>query len=274
MISENIGKDRRRRTMKPLVPQRPENLDPIAENMLDRLRQAPEASNIVIGGGVALNCYAPPRLTRDIDAWWSRGTSAAERASTLQRLREIATEVGKPGGLAVWERPPSASEVVSIELQANRRTVFAFQIAPRDVELEPPFVAESPFSPVAVEALADNLGAKMTALVARGAPRDFQDVYNVVQAGIAVPDELWALFERKNLGHDIAVAKAQVLQRLGEIQLRRPLETIEPESRAAAAALRAWVCGDLAGRPFEQQAPNRDIHEAPEPPKRNRGRRR
>jgi hypothetical protein len=158
-------------------------------------------------------------------------------------------------GLAVVERPRAGSEVVSIELQANRRTIFSFQIAPRDVELEPPTIEGSPFGPVPIEAFADNLGAKMTALVSRGAPRDFQDVYTVVSSGIVRPDELWALYAAKNPGSDVAIAKAQVAQRLAEIELRRPLHSLEPNSRSAAQKLRAWVREEFVGQPFELSAP-------------------
>ncbi len=158
--------------------------------------------------------------------------------------------------LNVFERPLSLSEVVSIELQANRKTVFSFQVAPRDIELEPPLVARSPFAPVPLETLADNLGAKMTALVGRGAPRDFQDVYNVVRTEIAHPDELWALFSAKNPGLDVSIAKAQVSQRLGDIELRRPLDSLLPEAQGEAGQLRAWVRADLVGQPFEPATPN------------------
>jgi hypothetical protein len=245
--------------MKPIRPARPENLDPIASLLLERLRDAPEAAFVVIGGGVALNCYAPPRLTHDVDAWWSQNASVADRVSTLTRIRAIAEEIGASAGLVVVERPRTASEVVSIELQANRRTIFSFQIAPRDVELEPPTVEGSPFAPVPIEAFADNLGAKMTALVSRGAPRDFQDVYTVVSTQIALPDELWALYAAKNPGSDIRLAKAQVAQRLAEIELRRPLDSLDPNSRSAAEKLRAWVRDEFVGQPFKTSAPKPDI---------------
>jgi hypothetical protein len=236
--------------MKPIQPARPGNLDPIADKLLEKLRGFPEAANVVIGGGVALNCYAPPRLTHDVDAWWSQDSGAADRASTLTRIRAIAEEVAASAGLVVVERPRAASEVVSIELQANRRTVFSFQIAPRDIELEPPTVECSPFAPVPIEAFADNLGAKMTALVSRGAPRDFQDVFTVVRAQIASPEELWALYAAKNPGSDLAIAKAQVAQRLAEIELRRPLPSLDLKSRSAAEELRAWVRETFIGQPF------------------------
>jgi hypothetical protein len=36
--------------MKPIRPARPENLDPLASLLLERLRDFPEAANVVIGG--------------------------------------------------------------------------------------------------------------------------------------------------------------------------------------------------------------------------------
>jgi hypothetical protein len=227
--------------------------------MLDRLSHAPEASVFVIGGGVALNCYIEPRPTHDVDAWWAQGTRLADRSATVDRIRAIAREVAKKVDLSVSERTPSANDVISIELQAGRRAVFSFQVAPRDVELQAPIVDQSPFSPIPLETLADNLGAKMTALVNRGAPRDFQDIYAVVRAGVAVPDELWDLFSRKNPDRELPIAKAQAAHRLAAIEQRRPIEEVEPDHRQEAASLRAWVRESLVGKPFEPQLPKTEV---------------
>lgn len=236
--------------MKSIEPKRPENLNPLASDVLARLRETSEAANLVIGGGVALNCYAPPRLTNDVDAWWVQRTSLSERAATIECIRQIVEATAGEAGLTLFERPRRASEVVSVELRRDRKSIFSFQIAPRDVELEAPLVRRSPFAPVPLEALADNLGAKMTALVARGAPRDFQDIHMVVRTEMASPPELWALFEAKNAGYDLAIAKAQVLQRLSEIELRRPLIGLAANVRDEANILRTWVRSALVERPF------------------------
>ena len=53
-----------------MAPQRPSNLHPLAEELLDRLKDHSEASEIVIGGGVALSHYSEHRDTFDLDAWW------------------------------------------------------------------------------------------------------------------------------------------------------------------------------------------------------------
>jgi hypothetical protein len=53
-----------------MAPQRPSNLHPLTEELLDRLKEHPEASEIVIGGGVALSHYSEHRNTFDLDAWW------------------------------------------------------------------------------------------------------------------------------------------------------------------------------------------------------------
>jgi hypothetical protein len=82
------------------------------------------------------------------------------------------------------------SEVVSLQLKRGTATVFTVQIAPRTIELEEPIGRDrSPWAPILIEALADNVGAKMNALVNRGAPRDFLDVYTVVTASLATGDE-------------------------------------------------------------------------------------
>jgi len=76
-----------------------------------------------------------------------------------------------------------------------------------------------------------------------------------VSSQIAGPDELWALYAAKNPGSDSAIAKAQVAQRLAEIELRRPLDSLDPNSRSAAEKLRAWVREEFVGQPFELSVP-------------------
>jgi hypothetical protein len=121
----------------------------------------------------------------------------------------------------------------------RRRTVFSVQVAERTVELEPPIT--SPWSPIPMETLRDNLASKMNALVARGAPRDFRDVYEVVRAGLVTVPECWDLWQAKN--PDVAVnrARAQVVKHLESIAERRPLAQLPELERPAAEALRQWV---------------------------------
>jgi hypothetical protein len=128
----------------------------------------------------------------------------------------------------------------SHELVADGDKVFSFQIARRSVALDPSL--ESAWPPVRIETLRDNLGAKMNALVGRGAPRDLLDIVEACRAGLTTPAVCWELWLAKNAGGDAREARARVLHHLMLIEARRPLASIEPEpERAAAASVRAFV---------------------------------
>lgn len=226
--------------MKPKGPQRPSSLDPLAVEILERLRAYPEAEHFILGGHFALKHYLDYRPTHDIDAWWSGRTSASMRQSVLQRLRTILGEVATAHSLTVHERQ-TLSEVVSLQLKRGKQVVFSVQIAPRSVELEEPIGRDgSPWTPIPIETLADNIGAKMNALVNRGAPRDFLDVYTVVSAGLATVEDCWAWWQRKNEAVAVDLAKAQVLRHLAAIELRQPMEQIPAEERGHVAQRRRW----------------------------------
>ncbi len=57
----------------------------------------------------------------------------------------------------------------------------------RSIELDPPL--PSGWEPILVESLADNVGAKMNAVVERGAARDFLDVRELATRGIVTVEE-------------------------------------------------------------------------------------
>jgi hypothetical protein len=99
----------------------------------------------------------------------------------------------------------------------------------------------------------------MTALVQRGAPRDFLDIYHVCTRGVMSMADCWRAFTEKGLGIDIAEAKRKIIARLAMIEASRPLETIQPgEARDqasesvsllfTAAASGVWLIGPPAGR--------------------------
>jgi hypothetical protein len=52
-----------------MAPQRPSKSPSTYRGTLDLLKDYPEASEIVIGGGVALSHYSEHRDTFDPDAW-------------------------------------------------------------------------------------------------------------------------------------------------------------------------------------------------------------
>jgi hypothetical protein len=228
-----------------VLPQPPTDVDPLASEVLKRLSHHPEAKFVVLGGHFALKCYLDYRPTHDIDGWWSRGLSSNQRHDARSAIRQVANEVAGEHGLSIAERSWGDTEAIDFQRPTSGRpqTVFSIQIAERIVELEPPIT--SPWPPIPIETLRDNLASKMNALVARGAPRDFRDVYEVVQAGLATVTECWELWQAKNAGLQVDLAKAQVVKHLESITLRRPLEQLAEQDRAAAQTLRQWVLHDL-----------------------------
>lgn len=222
--------------MKDVPPRVPQSLHPLAREILEGLQGHPEARAIVLGGGVALQHYLDYRTTVDLDAWWGEGA----RPDVESLLRRVLAAVAARHGLELGERQAGHSMTRSFELKEKGRKLFSFQIAPRDVELEAPRASAWP--PVQLETLRDNLGAKMNALVGRGAPRDFLDVHALCQAGIARVEECWQTWREKNPGADIVQAKVTVLEHLSALEGRRPLEKIESGvEREAARGLRLWA---------------------------------
>jgi hypothetical protein len=106
------------------------------------------------------------------------------------------------------------------------------------VELDEPVA--SPWGRIPIETLDDNVGAKMNALVARGAPRDFVDIKAVVDAGLLTVERCWQLWLAKNPGRDPDEARLAVQNRLAGIVARTPVERLPVERRTEAEALRAW----------------------------------
>ena len=96
-----------------------------------------------------------------------------------------------------------------------------------------------------LDSFSDLLASKMTALVQRGAPRDFRDIYAICQAGLATPLQCWQLWQqRQQLAGDDADferAKVAINSHLERIEQYRPLSTIaDPEQYQQAALVRTW----------------------------------
>jgi predicted nucleotidyltransferase component of viral defense system len=65
---------------------------------------------------------------------------------------------------------------------------------------------------VPLDSLADLLASKMNALVERGTPRDFLDVYTVCQAELLSMNECWSLWRRRQTmaGSDTDAMRARL----------------------------------------------------------------
>jgi hypothetical protein len=225
----------------PPLPRVPAELHPLAREILEGLEGRPEAEAIVLGGGVALQHYCPFRQTRDLDAWWRKGVAPEVEAVIHEVIGRVAERHGLTVGKRVW------SETQSYELKRGAKKIFSFQISLRDVELEAPL--ESSWAPVRIETFRDNLGAKMNALVGRGAPRDFLDVFEICRRGLADAGACWQAWSDKNPGRSPCEAKVNALRHLEAIESRRPLASIPAAERANAEAVRSWVRDGLCGAP-------------------------
>jgi hypothetical protein len=88
------------------------------------------------------------------------------------------------------------------------------------------------------------------ALVERGAPRDFRDIYTLCREGRVTARECWRLWrerqERAGSDADPHRVRLAVETHLSRIAQHRPLAVIaEPEQRAAAAILRNWFAQEF-----------------------------
>lgn len=214
-------------------PKPPGNLHPLSRELLESLAGHAEAAEIVIGGGVALSHYLEYRSTVDLDAWWRAEPRADVLALVEAEMRGIASRHGLEYRRRSW------GETESLELLRGGLKQFSFQISRRTLALDD--ALPSLWQPVGIETLRDNVASKMTALVQRGAPRDFLDIYHLCIRDVTNMSDCWRSFTEKNPGTSVAEAKRKIIARLAMIEATRPLETIEPaEARAQAASVREW----------------------------------
>lgn len=216
--------------------QRPENIPDQADLCLKALSDAGLSDKISLGGAFGLLHYLDYRPTYDVDAWWAPETTAEERRQVIDTIGRALAPLGDV-------RTRAWGDVVSIELSEGKRKVFSFQIAQRAVQLRPP--VPLPWANALLDSLDDLIASKMVALVERGAPRDFRDVYAICHAGVATPKRCWELWRQRQAlaGTDTDTARATLALQihLERIALHRPLSAItDPTERAAAEQLRRW----------------------------------
>jgi len=227
--------------MKNIQPKQPSHLSPYARACLDALVKANLADRISLGGALGLFHYLEYRPTHDVDAWWSESVTEDQKQAVLRSLETTLSAFGNV-------RVRSWGDVDSMELSQDGKTVFSFQMARRSVRLEEPVSAG--WIDVPLDSLVDLAASKMVALVERGAPRDFLDIFSVCQAGLLSMAECWALWRRRQVlaGSDVDASRARLAieTHLERIALHRPLEKIaDLGQREQARQLRDWFLSEF-----------------------------
>jgi len=227
--------------MKIIQPQQPSHLSPYARACLEVLVKANLAARISLGGAFGLFHYLDYRPTHDVDAWWSGSVTEQQRQAVVELLETTLSDFGSVH-VRAW------GDMVSVELSLEGKMVFSFQIAARSVRLEEPILAG--WIDIPLDSLADLVASKLTALVERGAPRDFLDIFTLCQAGLLSMAECWALWRRRQIlaGSDADRARANLAieTHLERIALQRPLEKItDLQLRQQARQLRDWFLSDF-----------------------------
>jgi hypothetical protein len=222
--------------MKNISPRQPSDLSPYARTCLEALVKANLAKRISLGGALGLFHYLDYRPTHDVDAWWSEALTEAQRQEVTQTLEQALASHGDVH-VRAW------GDVVSVELLQNGKTVFSFQIAARSARLEE--TTSAGWIDVPLDSLPDLVASKMVALVERGAPRDFLDIFTVCQAGVLSVSECWMLWQRRQslAGSDTDSARARLAieTHLERIALHRPIDQIaDPTQREQAQQVRDW----------------------------------
>jgi len=211
-------------------------MPPYAEVCLRALVREGLGESISIGGALGLLYYLDYRATRDVDAWWIEAIGAENRHRVIEVIQTTLAQIGEVR-IRAW------GDVVSIELRQAGQTIFSFQLARRSAQLEPPALA--PGLGVLLDSFVDLVASKMTALVERGAPRDFRDIFMVCESGLTQPRLCWQWWRLRQIqaGSDANPERAclAIETHLARIERHRPLDHIaSAEDQLAAAKLRQW----------------------------------
>jgi len=219
----------------------PKHIPEYAKVCLQALAASGLGENISLGGAFGLLHYLDYRSTHDVDAWWTPTTTAEDRHRVINVL-EVALEPFGEVKTRAW------GDVVSVELMHGGKTIFSFQVVHRSAQLEPSSLVG--WTGVLLDSLPDLLASKMVALVERGAPRDFRDIYALCQAGLTTPQQCWELWRRRQrlVGSDTDSDRARLAieTHMARITQHRPLaQIVDPEKRMEAQQLRTWFAKEF-----------------------------
>lgn len=219
------------------TPTRPSSLNAYMLACLEAVRDCGSGHAVSIGGAIGLSHYHEYRSTNDVDAWWTDDVPEAQQNRILSSIEAALSGYG-----TVEAR--RFGEVVSIELVVAGKVEFSFQIARRSALLRLP--QDSPWPPVLLDSLEDLIASKVTALIERGAPRDFVDIHQCCLQGLCAVADCWNLWQERESRRgvtdpDSRVAREAVLLHLSRIERQRPLDSIAiPDNREQARVLREW----------------------------------
>jgi len=215
---------------------RPIALSQYAEVTLRAVSDAGLGQKLSLGGALGLQHYLEYRSTHDVDAWWHPSATSGEREKIFQVVEETLRPFG-PTRRRQWK------EVSSLDLLLEGKVVFSFQVADRSVLIEP--TSTLPWLDFSIDSLPDLIASKMVALVERGAPRDFLDIYTLCQREVVTPTDCWRLWKERQERADGDTspnrARLAVESHLGRIARQRPLESIaDPDQRRSSETLRCF----------------------------------
>ncbi len=172
-----------------MEPSRPSHTPEYAELCLEAVARLKLGDKLSLGGAFGLLHYHDYRPTDDVDAWWEPTATERNRQQVIGAIREALETVGQV-------RIRSWGDVVSIELiRGSKKKIFSFQIARRSARLQPSRPA--PWPGILLDSFPDLVANKMIALVERGAPRDFRDIYSLCQAGLMNTGDCWRLWRER-----------------------------------------------------------------------------
>ena len=218
-------------------PRLPKEVSPFARSCIDALAVGGLGRHLSIGGAFGLAHYHEYRPTHDVDAWWRQPVSREEQDAVVGVLTRVLESFG-------IVRTRAWGDVVSVELEQDGKTIFSFQTAHRSAQIDVPIEGLWPGG-LGLDSFDELVASKMSALVERGAPRDFRDIHSLCEAGLCNVARFWQLWEmRQKLARqdtDGARARSAIVTHLSRLAVARPLDRItDAEQREKATRLRAW----------------------------------